>query len=64
LPARPTGAIAVTIPPQSDSAFVFRREFLGAIRKAISEAQVAGTIDTDIAVACFKALPIADPTTP
>jgi hypothetical protein len=56
--------IAFEIPPSAESPFIFRRDFLAAIRSAISSAQIAGTIDTAVAVACFKALPVvAEPAT-
>jgi hypothetical protein len=51
--------IAVEIPPAPENAFLFRRAFLGAIRKAIGDAQIAGDIDAATAVECFKALPPA-----
>lgn len=59
---RPVISIAFEIPPLNENAFLFRREFLAAIRGAISSAQIAGRIDVDLAVACFRALPIAEPT--
>lgn len=49
--------ITVEIPACADTAFLFRRAFLGAIRKAIGHAQISGDIDAAIAVECFKALP-------
>jgi len=51
--------IAITIPPRADSPFLFRRAFLAAIRKAVSEAQIRGDISA-IAVECNRALPITD----
>jgi hypothetical protein len=53
--------VVFTIPPLCEQPHVFRRELLNAIRLAISSAQVAGTIDTAVAVECLKALPIAEP---
>jgi len=53
--------ITFTIPGPADSPFLFRRAFIAAIRSAIAAAQTAGVLDTDRAVACFKALPPADP---
>lgn len=55
-------SITIEIPPLSDQPFIFRRAFLGAVRTAISQAQIAGRIDVELAVACFRALPIAEPT--
>jgi hypothetical protein len=54
-------AICFEMPAPSNQPHIFRREFLGAIRKAIGEAQSAGDIDAAIAVECFKALPPATP---
>jgi hypothetical protein len=51
--------IRFTIPSAADSAFLFRRAFLGAIRKAIGDAQIRGEIDAELAVECCKALPPA-----
>lgn len=59
---RRSSSVTFEIPPPADSQFLFQRAFLDAIRKAISEAQIRGDIDTDVAVACFRALPIAEPT--
>jgi hypothetical protein len=56
--------VTITIPRLAENAYLFRRDFVAAIRGAISYAQIAGTIDTDAAVACFNALPVAEPTTP
>jgi hypothetical protein len=36
---------------------------LGAIRKAIGEAQIRGEISPAIAVECNRALPVVEPTT-
>jgi hypothetical protein len=55
--------ITFTIPAPADSPFLFRRAFIAAIRSAIAAAQTAGEPDVDVAVACFKALPPADPNT-
>jgi hypothetical protein len=52
-------AITVEIPSTSEQPFLFQRAFLGAIRKAIGEAQIAGKIDAATAVACNRALPPA-----
>jgi hypothetical protein len=49
--------IVFNVPPPSDSSFLFRRAFLDAIRTAISKAQIAGEIDAQTAIECFKALP-------
>jgi hypothetical protein len=54
-------SLTVEIPPAAESQFLFRRAFLNAIRLAINEAQIAGTIDAPTAVECFKALPIMEP---
>jgi hypothetical protein len=53
-------AITFTIPPPADSPFLFRRALLDAIRSAISAAQIAGGIDTSLAIDCLKALPMPD----
>jgi hypothetical protein len=53
--------ITFEIPPASEQSFIFRREFLGAIRTAIGNAQIAGEIDAELAIACCKALPPAIP---
>jgi len=53
--------ITFTVPPPSNSPFIFRRAFLGAIRTAISQAHADGMIDVKTAVAALAALPIADP---
>jgi hypothetical protein len=50
-------ALAVQIPAAADSPFLFRREFIHAIRAAIGAAQIAGDIDAQTAVECMKALP-------
>jgi hypothetical protein len=49
--------IAIEIPPRGADPFAFRRAFLGAIRKAIGDAQISGELDAETAVECFKALP-------
>ena len=53
--------ITVELPPPADSQFLFSREFLNAIRLAISKAQIRGDIDAPLAVACFKSLPVQEP---
>jgi hypothetical protein len=53
--------ITIEIPPQSEQPHVFRREFLGAIRKAIGDAQIRGDVGAELAIECCKALPPATP---
>ena len=53
--------VTFTIPPYSENLFLFKRDFYGAIRSAISQAHVAGQIDTLTAVTCLKAIPPAAP---
>ena len=53
--------LSFEIPPPSDQPHVFQRNFLNAIRSAIGKAQIAGDIDAQLAVECFKALPPVKP---
>ena len=54
--------IAFEIPPSAESPFIFRREFLAAIRASVGKAQIRGEISAAIAVECNRALP--EPTAP
>jgi hypothetical protein len=54
---RPVVSFTFEMPPAADSQFLFRRAFLAAIRKAISEAHIRGEISAAIAVECNRALP-------
>jgi hypothetical protein len=55
-----TAKITFELPAAGDSPFIFRRRFLGAIRDAIAHAQINGEVDAEIAVECFKSLPMPD----
>jgi hypothetical protein len=53
--------ITFEIPPRSDQPYLFRRDFVNAIRTAIGKAQIEGEIDAALAVECLKALLVASP---
>jgi hypothetical protein len=52
-------SLTVEIPPAAETAFLFRRAFVHAIRVAIGAAHNNGELDAVTAVECLRALPPA-----
>jgi hypothetical protein len=50
--------VTFKIPPPTEQPFLFRAALLNAIRSAISQAHVDGSIDVATAVRCLSALPM------